>query len=78
MEETDFTDQREDLLESIQRDLEAVRVAAHELTGAAESKLDVSEYIKAFPLTWAIGGFLVGLWLGGRGAPARVTVQRRS
>ena len=78
MEETDFADQREDLLESIQRDLEAVRVAAHELTGAAESRLDVSEYIKAFPLTWAIGAFLLGVWLGSPGAPARVAGQRRS
>jgi len=50
----------------------------HELTGAAGSKLDVSEHIKKFPLTWAIGAFLVGVWLGSRGAPAHVAGQRRS
>ena len=74
---TDFAEQREDLLQSLARDMEKIRVAAHELTGAAGSKLDVSEYIKAFPLTWAIGAFLVGAWLGSRGAPVHVAGQRR-
>ena len=78
MEKSDFAEQREDLLESIERDQEEVRVAVHELTDAAGSKLDVSEYIKKFPLTWAIGAFLLGAWLGSRGAPARVAGQRRS
>ena len=69
MEKTDFAEQREDLLQSIERDQEEVRVAVQELTGAARSKLNVSEHIKEFPLTWAIGAFLVGAWLGSRGAP---------
>ena len=73
MDKTDFAEQRDDLLQGIERDQEEVRVAVHELTGAAGSKLDMSEYIKKFPLTWTIGAFLVGVWLGSRGAPARVT-----
>jgi len=78
VEKTDFGERREDLLQSIERDQEEVRVAMHELTGAAGSTLDVSEHIKRFPLTWAIGAFLVGAWLGSGGAPAHVAGERRS
>jgi len=78
VEKTDFAEQREDLLQSIERDQEEVRVAVHELTGAAGFKLDVGERIKAFPLTWAIGALFVGLWLGSRGAPVNVAGRRRS
>ena len=65
---TAFAEQRDDLLHGLERDEEGLRVAVHELTDAAGAKVDVSEYIKKFPLTWAIGGFLVGVWLGSRGA----------
>ncbi len=78
MQKTDFAEQREDLLQSIERDQEEVRVAVQELTGAAHSTLNVSEHIKEFPLTWAMGAFLVGAWLGSRGAPLNATGQRRS
>jgi len=78
VDKPDFAEQREDLLQGIERDQEGVRVAVHELTGAAGSKVDVSEYIKKFPLTWAIGAFLVGAWLGSRSASGHVTGQRRS
>jgi len=74
---TDFAEQREDLLESIERDEEEVRVAVHDLTGAAESALDVREYIKKFPLACALGAFFIGIWLGGRGVPPAAG-QRRS
>ncbi len=77
-ENTTFAEQREDLLESIERDQEEVRVAVHELTGAAGSALDVSEHIRKFPLTWAIGAFLVGAWLGRRGAAVDATAQGRT
>ena len=73
-----FAEKREHLTQSIERCQKEVNVAMHELTGAAGSKLDVSEHIKKFPLTWAIGAFLVGVWLGSRGAPAHVAGQRRS
>jgi hypothetical protein len=69
---TDFAEQRAELLQSIERDQEDVRVAVQELTGAARSTLKASEHIKQFPLTWVTGAFLVGVWLGSRG-PARVT-----
>ena len=78
MNKTDFAEQREDLLQGIKRAEEAVRVAVHELTGAARATLDVSAHIKKFPLPWAIGAFLVGVWLGSRGAPAPVAGQRRT
>jgi hypothetical protein len=74
---TDFAEQREDLLQSIERDQQEVRVAVLQLTGAAGSKLDVSEHIKNFPLTWAIGAILVGVWLGSRGTSADAAGQRR-
>lgn len=78
MNKTDFAERREDLLQGIKRAEEGVRVAVHELTGAAGSKLDVSEHIKKFPLTWAIGAFFLGVWLGSRGAPAPVAGRRRA
>ena len=78
MEHSNFAEQREGLLQSIERDQEEVRVAVRELTGAARSRLDVSEHIKEFPLTWAIGALLVGIWLGSRGAPQNVVGQRTS
>ena len=75
MDKTDFAEQREDLLQSIERDQQEVRVAVQGLTGAARSKLNVSAHIKEFPLTWAMGAFLVGVWLGSRGAPLNVAGQ---
>ena len=78
VDNTDFAEQREDLLQSIERDREEVRVALQELTGAAELKLDLGERIKASPLTWAIGAFVVGVWLGSRAASADAAGQRRA
>ena len=76
METTEFAEQREDLLQSIERDQEEVRVAVHELTGAARSTFDVREHIKKFPLTWTLGAFLIGAWFGSRGVPSNVLGQR--
>jgi len=64
MEDIPFATQREDLLQSIERDQEEVRVAVQQLADVAEAKLDVGERIKAFPLTCVVGAFLVGVWLG--------------
>jgi len=74
---TDFAEQREDLLQSIEREQEAVCIAVQELSEAARSKLDVGEHIKKFPLTWATGAFLVGVWLGSRDTPLNVDGQGR-
>jgi len=76
MEKTDFDEQREDLLQSIERDQQEVRIAVRELTGAARSSLKASEHIKQFPLTWTVGAFLVGMWLGNRGVAVRAANQR--
>ena len=69
VDQTDFDEQREDLLQSIERDQKEVRLAVEELTGAARSTFKASEHVKQFPLTWTIGAFLVGVWLGSRGNP---------
>lgn len=76
MGQSDFDERRQDLLESIERDEEEVRVAVHQLTTVAGAKLDIAEYIKRFPLSWSIGAFLVGAWLGTRGAPNDRVRQR--
>lgn len=78
MSNSDFAEQRQDLLQAIERDQEEVRVAVHQLTDAAGAKLGVGEHIKKLPLTWAIGAFLVGAWLGSRGASSATTAERRS
>ena len=71
-----YTEQREHLLQSIEQDEEKVRVAMHELTGAAHFTVDVAERIKQLPLTCVIGACLVGAWLGSRGARGRVSGRR--
>lgn len=73
MDNVDYTDQREDLLQSIERDREDVRVALHELTNAAGNKLDINDRIRSSPLAWAIGAFLLGAWLGDRPASRSMT-----
>jgi len=73
----DFAEERETLLQSIQRDQQEVRLAVQELTGAARSSLDVRERIREFPLAWAAGALLVGMWLGSRGGRADVVRQGR-
>ena len=69
MDNGDFAEQREDLLDLIAQDEEEVRIALHELSDAAEQKLDaldVTEHIRQAPLAWTVGAFLVGAWLGSR------------
>ena len=71
-----YAEQRDHLLQSIEQGEEKVRVARHELAGAARCKLDLGERIREFPLTWVIGACLMGAWLGSRGARVRVSGQR--
>ena len=78
MDDAAFIEQRDDLLQSIEQDEQEVRVAVHELTGAARVKLDVSEHIKESPLMWLLGGFLVGLLLGSRRPQVETLGQRRT
>jgi hypothetical protein len=73
MEHDDYTEQRDGLLESIERDREDVRVAMHELSEAAHVKLDlldISTHIRSSPLAWTVAAFLLGAWLGERAASA--------
>lgn len=75
--DTDFAEERESLLQSIQQDQQEVRLAVQELSGAARSSLDVRERIKEFPLTWAVGALLFGMWLGSRGGRVEMAGQGR-
>lgn len=78
MEDTDFTQQRAVLLESIEKDRQEVRVALRELTGAAEQKFDVAERIRTSPLLWTFGAFFVGVWLGSRTNGVGTAAPRRT
>jgi len=78
VEHVDFAERREGLRQSIEHDEDEVRGAVQELVGAAQARFDVRERVKQSPVAWVMGGFLVGLWLGSRGAPAAVAGQRRS
>ena len=68
MDTMGFAEQRDDLLQSIQHDQEEVHGAIKELADAAHESLSLSEHIRHYPLTWVIGGFIVGLWLGRAGS----------
>lgn len=63
---SDYIEQRDELLESIERDQEELRAAVHELTGAARETFDVSERIRERPWAWLAAAILFGLWLGTR------------
>jgi len=65
-----FTDQREELLESIERDQEEALFAVQELTQVARDTFSVRDHIRDNPMMWLAGGFLLGMWLGGRPRPA--------
>lgn len=78
MDNPDFTEQRDDLLRSIEIDRHEVRVALRELSGATAQNFDVGEHIRSSPLTWTLAGFLVGIWLGSRAARAESAGTRRS
>ena len=66
---SEYAEQRDELLESIERDQEDLLEAVHDLTGAAKSTFDLGERIREYPLSWLVGGLLVGLWFGYRPPP---------
>ena len=78
MGSTDFAERRDDLRQGIEHDEKEVRVAVQQLTGVARSQLDVTERIKKRPLAWALGAFLLGVWLGSRATRADGGRERRS
>lgn len=75
-EDLDIAEQREELLLSIERDENEVRAAVQQLTDAAGAKLDARAYIRNLPLTWVLGAFLVGVWLGSRRSSGMAEVVR--
>ena len=76
MDNNDYTEDRKDLIESIELEEEEVRIALHELSNAAVHTLDVSDRIRISPLAWTLGAFLVGAWLGDH-ADSPYSSQRR-
>ena len=66
MSNSDFAEQRETLVQSIESDQDDMRSALLELAGVTERSLDVAERIRRSPLAWAAAAFLLGAWFGAR------------
>ena len=66
MADISYDDQHELLRQTLDHDEEELHEAFHGLTDTARVLLDLAERIKEAPLAWLLGGFLFGLWLGGR------------
>jgi hypothetical protein len=64
-QDSTYSDRREQLLRSIERDQEEIRRAVADLRGAART-FNPRDRIVAHPLPWMLGGLLLGLWLGSR------------
>jgi hypothetical protein len=56
----------EALRQSIAEHERELREAVHEASEAAWAWTDVGDFVRESPGTWLIGGFVLGLWLGGR------------
>ena len=67
MNETSYPEQRDEVIDSLQRDEQQLRKALKDLARAAGKRLQIAEHIKRAPLPWLLGGFVLGLWLGRRG-----------
>lgn len=63
---SEYAEQRDQLLESIERDQEELLEAVQQLSGAARATFDLGGRIRQHPVTWIAGAVLVGLWLGYR------------
>ncbi len=63
-----YDERREMLRQALEHDEEELHEAVHGLTDTARVRLDLAERIKESPLAWLLGGFLFGLWVGGRSA----------
>lgn len=71
MSSTPLAVRRADLLVSIAKDQQDVRLALRHLAGGVESSLNPGVHIRASPLSWTLGAFLVGMWLGRPAASVR-------
>ena len=61
-----IADKREELLVSVERDEQELKLAVDELTTAAQATVDLGERMALRPWVWLAGAFGVGLWLGAR------------
>lgn len=59
--------EREALRQSIEEDKAELLDAVGELKAAVQSQFQLRERIAEHPIPWLVGGFLVGVWLSGRG-----------
>ena len=59
-------DEREDLLQSVERDQRQLQQALQELREAVAHPLGIDRQISRHPLPWIFSGFLIGLWFGSR------------
>lgn len=78
MDDLTFDEQRDDLLESIEKDRQEIRVAVGELADSAGMHVDLRARIRSAPLAWTIGAFLLGTWLGTRSGPGNDDQRRRT
>jgi hypothetical protein len=73
---SEYAEQRDVLLESIEREQEELLDAVHDLTESARATFDLGDRIREYPLSWLVGGLLVGLWLGYRPTPLPVVMAK--
>jgi hypothetical protein len=76
VEDSDYSAQRDNLLDSIELDRRDQRVALHDLSRAAGNTLDLGDHIRSSPIAWMLGALLVGAWLGDRAAPSGAAERR--
>jgi len=62
----DFAERRQELLHGIEQNEDEMRETMQDLAEVAESKLDLTEFIRSHPVAWMTGAFCLGLWLGQR------------
>jgi hypothetical protein len=60
----EYAEQREHLVENVERDEEQLRRAVEDLKDAVERPFRLIERMKENPLPWLLSGVLLGFWLG--------------
>jgi hypothetical protein len=63
--EAAYSDRRQELLRSIERDRAEMRRAVDDLRRAAR-KLSPRDRMVSHPMPWILGALLLGVWLGNR------------
>jgi len=65
MQQSAYSDRRQELLRSIEHNRAEMRRAVDDLRGAAR-KLSPRDRIVSHPMPWILGALLLGVWLGNR------------